>query len=125
MDPVSSAADCIRVDQLQIFARVGVTENERASPQRLTLSITVWLNERFEDLGDDIANTTNYSALCVVARDFAAGRSDRLIETLASGLAGKLIEAFAVRRVELELRKFVLPDANYVAVMVTRDAPRR
>lgn len=122
MDPPSSA-DSIRVDQLEIFARVGVTENERANPQRLTLTITVWLNKRFDDLEDDIANTTNYSAVCAVARDFAAARTDRLVETLASGMAAKLLQALDIKKVQIELRKFVLPDAEYVAVMVTRVAP--
>ncbi len=122
MDPVSSA-DCIRVDQLEIFTRVGVTENERANPQRLTLTMTVWPRRRFDDLEDDIANTANYSAICAVARDFAAAQSDRLIETLAAGLAEKLLQSLAVSKVQVELRKFVLPDAECVAVIVTRTAP--
>ncbi len=122
MDVTSGPADEIQVDELEVYARVGVTENERAKPQRLTLTITVWPVEPFEKLQDDIANATNYSAICVTVRDFAAERSDRLIETLAAELAAKLLHTFAIRKVRLELRKFVLPDAKYVAVIVTRRA---
>ena len=116
------AQDSIHIEQLEVFARVGVTENERAKPQRLTLSITVWPNERFEDLEDAISKAVNYSAICVAAREFVGDRSDKLIETLVAGLASHLLQTFPIRTVRIELRKFVLPDAQYAAVIVTRTA---
>ena len=36
-----AAADQIHIEQLEICARVGVPEKERATPQRLTVSITL------------------------------------------------------------------------------------
>lgn len=123
MDSFSGSTDQIQVDELEVFARVGVTDNERAKPQRLTLTMTVWPAEPFANLQDDICKATNYSALCVTAHDFVAERSDRLIETLAAELANKLLQTFAIRKVRLELRKFVLPEAKHVAVIVTRTAP--
>ena len=113
-------SDSIEIEELELFARVGITENERANPQRLTLTITVWPRAQFEDLEDDIGNTTNYSALCAVARDFARSRTSHLIETLVTELAAELLRAFPIEKVRLELRKFVLPDAKHVAVIVTR-----
>jgi dihydroneopterin aldolase len=115
-----AAADQIRIEQLEVFARVGITENERANPQRLTLTITIWPNRQFGSLQDDIANTINYSAICVTARNFTETRSDKLVETLASELATELLRGFAISKVQIELRKFVLPDAQYAAVVVTR-----
>jgi len=117
--------DCIRIKQLEVFARVGVTENERAKPQRLTLTITVWLSESFENLQDDITRTVNYSAICAVARDFLSEHTHKLIETAVAELAAHLLGTFPIRKVELELCKFVLPDARHVAVMVTREARRK
>lgn len=122
MESASASTDQLEVSELEIFARVGVTESERANPQRLTLTITVWPRIPFDKLEDDISRTVNYSALCVTAHDFVADRSDRLIETLASELAAKLLNSFPIRKVRLELHKFVLPDARYAAVMVTRSA---
>jgi dihydroneopterin aldolase len=115
-----NVSDSIEIEELELFARVGITENERANPQRLTLTITVWPRAQFEDLQDDIGNTTNYSALCSVARDFARSRTSHLIETLVTELAAELLRAFPIEKVRLELRKFVLPDAKHVAVIVTR-----
>jgi dihydroneopterin aldolase len=122
VEPVTSAADCIRVEQLEVFAHVGVTENERGQPQRLTLTMTVWPNETFENLQDDISRTANYSAVCASAREFLASHEHKLIETLAAQLAAQLLEEFPIRKLEIEVRKFVLPDAKHVAAVVTRSA---
>lgn len=116
------ADDFLHIEQLEVFARVGVMEKERAQPQRLTVSITAWPDETFENLQDDIGRAVNYSAVCVAARDFVNERSDRLIETLAAQLASHLLRAFPIRQIQIELRKFVLPDAHYASVTVTRTA---
>lgn len=117
--------DCIRVEQLEVFARVGVTADERAKPQRLTVTLTVWPEQAFDVLQDDVTRTVDYSAICVFVRDFLGKQEHKLIETWASELATHLLGAFSIRKIQLELRKFVLPDARHVAVMVTREARRK
>jgi dihydroneopterin aldolase len=114
--------DSILIEQLELFARVGVTESERAHPQRLTVSIRLWPREDFDKMQDDITRTVNYSAIAVATHEFAQERSDHLIETLVDSLAQHLVRLFPIRKISIELRKFVLPDAEYVAVMVTRVA---
>jgi len=47
-------------------------------------------------------------------------RSDRLIETLADAVANHLLEVFEIQRITVELRKFILPDVEFVSVTVTR-----
>ncbi len=118
----SHGQDHIRIEQLQLLGRVGVTESERATPQRLTLSITVWPRKGFQDLHDDIAHAIDYSCICEVVRLFVETHSAHLIETLAVDLTGELLRGFAVKQVEIELCKFVLPDTQHVAVVVTRMA---
>ena len=123
MDPsLSSSVDCIQLEQLEVLARVGVTENERRAPQRITVTIKVWPATAFENLGDNILQTVNYSEIADAVREYIETRSDKLIETLATGLASLLLAQFSIRAVEVELRKFVLPGAKYVSVMVRRTA---
>jgi 7,8-dihydroneopterin aldolase/epimerase/oxygenase len=50
-------------------------------------------------------------------------RQDKLIETLAHEIAAHLLRQFKLLAVELELRKFVLPETRYVAVRVARGRP--
>ena len=111
----------IHIDQLEVFARIGVPDKERASPQRLTFNITLWPTCNAPGLGDDIGRTVDYAAVCAETKSFVHDRSNRLIETLADALASHLLEVFEIRRIKIELRKFILPDVEFVSVTVTRD----
>jgi dihydroneopterin aldolase len=112
----------IHIEQLEIFARVGVPEKERAKSQRLIVSVTLWPARDIRELDDKIDRSVDYSAVCKETKKFARDRSDRLIETLTDGIAAHLLKSFPVRKITVELRKFVLPDVAYVSVVVTRQA---
>src|SRR5207248_7091549 len=106
--------DRIHIEQLEVHGRVGVPDSERAEPQRLILNITLW--PKIAELHDDIENTVNYSAVAECAKEFVGQHDYKLIETLAEETATHLLTQFSLRKVEVEVRKFVLPDANYVSV---------
>jgi dihydroneopterin aldolase len=116
-----NGGDAIRIEQLEVFARIGVPDDERSRPQRLTVSMTFWPVAQSSELGDDLDRTVDYAAVCAETKKFVDTRSDRLIETLADALASHLLGAFEIRRITLELRKFILPDVEFVSVTVTRD----
>lgn len=113
--------DAIHVEQLEVYAHVGVPDNERAVPQRITVTVTAWPNAGFRKIADDIGSTVNYSAIARGVREVVDERRDKLIETLAENIAAALLKDFPIRRVRLELRKFVMPDAAYVSISLTRD----
>jgi dihydroneopterin aldolase len=113
--------DAIHVEQLEMFAHVGVPDHERDQPQRITVTITAWPKASLHDLDDDIGGTINYSALARCVRDVVDDRRDKLIETLAEKIAERLLRDLPIRRLRIELRKFVLPDAAHVSVIITRD----
>jgi dihydroneopterin aldolase len=111
----------IHIEQLEIFARVGVPEKERAEAQRLTVSITLWPARDIRELDDKIGRSVDYSAVCKETKEFVRDRSNRLIETLADGIAEHLLRKFAIRKITVELRKFVLEGARHVSVTLTRN----
>src|ERR1700724_4145741 len=115
-------SDRIHIEQLEISARVGVPERERAAPQRLAATITLWPQRQAGELNDHIAETVNYSEVCEETKKFVCDHPVKLIETLAGELATHLLQRFAIARIAVELRKFVVPDAKYVSVTVTRRA---
>lgn len=119
--PTEDAGDAIRLEQLEVFARIGVPDDERAAPQRLVFNITFWPARSGPDLEDDIARAVNYAAVCAETKSFVQGRSDRLIETLVDALAKHLLGIFEIQRITVELRKFVLPDVHFVSVTVGRE----
>ena len=114
--------DEIHIEQLDVFTRIGVPEEERANPQRLTVNISFWPSQQTSDLADHIERTVNYSAVAEETKNFVRDQSVSLIETLAERLASHLLNSFLIQKVTIELRKFALQDAKYVSVTVTRSA---
>ena len=114
--------DKIHIEQLDVFTRIGVPEEERANPQKLTVSISLWPYQQPNDLADHIERTVNYSAIAEETKNFVHDQSVSLIETLADRLASHLLKSFPIQKVTIELRKFALQDAKYVSVTVTRNA---
>jgi 7,8-dihydroneopterin aldolase/epimerase/oxygenase len=113
--------DQIHIEQLEVFAHVGVPDDERSALQRLTFSITLWPTRDASELEDQIAKAVNYAAVCAETKKFVLDRCDRLIETLADALAFRLLEVFEIRRITIELRKYILPEVEFVSVSVTRE----
>ncbi len=115
-------ADRIHIEQLEVSTRIGVPEEERAAPQRLTASISFWPYHEADDLADKIENVVNYSAVAEEVKNFVRDQSVNLIETLADRLAIHLLKHFRIQKVTIELRKFPFEDAKYVSLTVTRTA---
>ena len=114
--------DEIHIEQLEVFTRVGVPEEERAKPQKLTVSISFWSYKQTNDFADRIERTVNYSTVAEETKNFLRDQSVSLIETLAERLASHLLKSFPIQKLTIELRKFALQDAKYVSVTVTRTA---
>ena len=113
-------SDRVHIEELEISTHIGVPEEERAAPQRLTVSISFWPYHGARDLADKLERTVNYSAAADEAKNFVRNQSANLIETLADRLAMHLLKTFRMQKVTVELRKFPLEDAKYVSVTLTR-----
>ena len=114
--------DEIHIEQLDVFTRIGVPEEERANPQQLTVNISFWPYQQPGDVADHVERAVNYSAVAEETKNFVRDQSVSLVETLADRLASHLLKSFPIQRVTIELRKFALQDTKYVSVTVTRTA---
>lgn len=114
-------SDQIHIAQLELAAHIGVPDEERAAPQRLTASLVIEPARDFSALDDEIENTVDYFTVCRAVQALAAERPRKLIETLAQEIASLVLGRFAVRVVEVELRKYILPDTEFVAVRLRRE----
>ncbi len=113
--------DQIHIEELEVFAHVGVPDSERAAAQRLTFHLTLWPARPMDAANDDLGRAVNYATVCAEVEEFVKPRRDRLIETLANAVALHLLKTFAIQRITVELRKFILPQVKFVAVIVTRE----
>ena len=110
----------ISIVDLEVFYRVGVSDAERAQPQRLLL--TVELESDFSDAAksDSIVDTIDYYAVTQKLLNFGEGREWKLIEKLAADIAGLILAEFKPQAVTVEVKKFIIPQARHVAVSLTR-----
>jgi dihydroneopterin aldolase len=113
--------DQILIDNLELSAQIGITAEERALAQRLTVTLQLQPSRNFTRLEDRIENTVDYFNVCAVAKEIAAARPRYLLETLAEEIAAGVLEKFPVQALEVELRKYILPDTRFVAVKIHRE----
>ena len=79
--------DLIIIRELAVSYRVGVTEEERATPQRLLLDLEISHDCAPAAARDDLTRTIDYQAVCQRLLRFGDGHSWKLIETLAVDIA--------------------------------------
>lgn len=114
-------SDWLTIHRLRLWAHVGVPEEERARPQMLEATLRFKMAEVTAAAEtDDLERTVDYDAVAQRAKAIAAERPRRLIETLAEDLAVGLMEAFGLPRIEVGLRKFILPDTECVELVIER-----
>jgi len=112
--------DQIHIEALEIRCHIGVPEEERAAPQRLTVTLTLEPHTDFRALDDRIEATVDYAAVCEAVKALAAARPRRLVETLAEEIAAELLGRFPIRQIAVKVRKFILPETAHVAILITR-----
>jgi dihydroneopterin aldolase len=112
----------IAIKGLQVSAHVGVPDSEREAPQTLRIDLNFAARSQPALLNDDIALTVDYHAVSLMVAEIASERSRQLIETLADELAGRLISEFGLRWIEVTIRKFILPQTDWVSVSIRRES---
>ncbi|MEY2409167.1 MAG: 7,8-dihydroneopterin aldolase/epimerase/oxygenase [Verrucomicrobiota bacterium] len=112
--------DKIIIADLEVLFQVGITEQERAQPQRLLISVEMDCDFTTAAARDNLADTIDYAAVTDRLLHFGNGCHWELIETLGAEIATMILDEFAPRRVTVEVKKFVIPQASHVAVRLTR-----
>ncbi|HEY3857140.1 MAG TPA: dihydroneopterin aldolase [Verrucomicrobiae bacterium] len=112
--------DRILIKDLEVFCRVGVPDEERRAAQRLLLTVELEHNFTAAAKSDNLANTINYFAVSQRLLSFGKDREWKLIETLAMEIAETILREFGPAAVEVEVKKFIIPQAAYVSVRTIR-----
>jgi 7,8-dihydroneopterin aldolase/epimerase/oxygenase len=110
----------IKIVDLEVFYCVGVTDEERAKPQRLLLTVEMTYDFSVAAVSDRITKTIDYFAVCQQLLEYGNGRSWKLIEKVAANVADLVKSEFNPESVTVEVKKFVIPQAAYVSVIWIR-----
>jgi len=106
----------IEINDLEVKGTIGVPQKERKTPQRLLVCVRFKIETTFAALDDRIEKTVDYTSVAAAVERVVKTSRARLIEQLISELGDSLMTRFPMLRLEIELRKFILPNARYVSV---------
>jgi FolB domain-containing protein len=115
----------IEIRGLEIFTRLGVPEEEREVPQRILIDLQFASENQPDELNDELSLTVDYHAVSRRADEIAGERPRKLIETLADELAALLSKEFQLRWIDVTIRKFILPQTEWVSVTVRREGRKK
>lgn len=98
--------DKIIIENLTVFAKHGVTEEERSLGQKFLVSAVIEAELHKAGVTDDLKNTLNYAEICHKITEYSADNPCSLIETAAEGLADLILTEYPLAEsVSLTLRK--------------------
>ncbi|MDP9085168.1 MAG: dihydroneopterin aldolase [Pseudomonadota bacterium] len=109
----------IRLESLEVMTDIGFHDFEVGSPQRLLISVELWLESLDVPLGDAPEAAWNYDYLREEVRRIAGERRYNLQETLVHSLFERFAAARGVKALRIASSKpDVYPDALGVGVEI-------
>ncbi|HZU51307.1 MAG TPA: dihydroneopterin aldolase [Sphingomicrobium sp.] len=109
----------ILLESLEVRADIGFHEFEIGAPQRLLVTVEVWLEDEAVPTVDDPFRAWNYDFLRTEVVTVAASRRWNLQETLAQAIFEKVAAFRGIRALRLRLSKpDVYPEAHGVGVEI-------
>jgi dihydroneopterin aldolase len=118
--------DRIRLKDLILFPRLGVTEWEKKGVNKVSADVELYLDLSTAALEDRVSATVDYSQVYGVIQEVSKRRKYHLIESLAQEILSALLGRFdTIQRATVRVRKRSLPfDAHLEFVEVELDRAR-
>lgn len=109
----------ILLESLAVQADIGFHDFEVGAPQRLLVSVEIWLTDPTLPGDDDPARAWNYDFLRTEVEEVASSRRYNLQETLAHAVFDRIAGFRGVKAVRVRTSKpDVYPDAEAVGVEI-------
>lgn len=109
----------IMLESLEVQADIGFHDFEVGAPQRLLVTIEIWLDDVSPPAEDDPHRAWNYDFLRTEVEEIASSRRFNLQETLAHAIFERLAAFRGVRALRLRTSKpDVYPEAHGVGVEI-------
>ena len=117
----------ILLEGLEVMADIGFHEFEVGAPQRLLVTVEVWLANASAPADDDPAAAWDYDHVRTQVMELAAARRYNLQETLAEAIYMRIAAMRGVKALRVTTAKpDIYPDAHGVGVRIASfngDAP--
>ena len=116
--------DRIAIDDIHVAGRHGWTNEERSTPQTLTIDLELELDLQRSGATDDLADTVDYAALHRRIVETVTVSSYALLEKLGAVLLDAIFEDLRIARASLRIAKPGILDGATPSVTLRRENPR-
>jgi 7,8-dihydroneopterin aldolase/epimerase/oxygenase len=114
-------ADRIMLSGIKIYPRIGVTAEERVSPQECHADLMVYGDFKAAAETDCLDQSVDYCQIVAVVQETASACEYQLLEALAYAIIKKVLIDFPVLRTRVKIRKrpaILVDKLDYVEVEV-------
>lgn len=118
------STDKILIHQLQVSCILGVTEEERKSPQTILIDLKLYTDFSKAAQTDQIEDAIDYDQVCKVVTKFVSQSNFYLLEALAEAIANLVFKEFLIEELKLKIFKpKIIPNAGEVGIKIHRKRP--
>ncbi|QSR88391.1 YpsA SLOG family protein [Methylacidiphilum caldifontis] len=120
---LTSLRDIIRLEDINVEAFIGVTEEERKKKQRIVISLDLYLALQViheARLTDNLSNTLDYAVIKQKVELIASSKPRNLIESLAEEIAEELLTNPLILGLKIKISKFPFPNVGRVTLIIER-----
>jgi len=109
----------ILIDSIEVMADIGFHEFEVGVPQRLLVSVEVWIDPPVPPADDDPSRAWDYDVVVQAVRSLATARRYNLQETLVHEIFDRIASLHGIAALKVSSTKpDVYPDASGVGVEI-------
>lgn len=107
--------DHVRLNDIVLFAHLGVSEAERAVGQRIHIDLDLEADLAEAGRSDALGDTLNYEAVYQLVESVVEGSRYRLLEALAVSVIDRIFAEFPAVSIRIRVRKPNVPFAGSLA----------
>ncbi len=111
--------DTLSITDLVILTPLGITDTERATPQKVLVTVEMEMDAKEVAREDDLNAGIDYAAVAEHIR-MLAGTERKTMERLAEDIATMILERCEPASVRVTVKKFVLSDAADARITILR-----
>jgi 7,8-dihydroneopterin aldolase/epimerase/oxygenase len=119
-------ADSIMLSGVKIYPRIGVTAEERVSPQECHADLVIWGDFKAAAETDSLDQSIDYCQMVTAIQETASACEYQLLEALAYAIIKKVLINFPVLRTRVKIRKrpaILVDKIDYVEVAIEGTQP--
>ena len=109
----------IEIVGLKVDTIIGVPDEERDSPQSVSIDLRFKPTKGLRNLEDNIEDTVDYYLVTQIIKNICASGQRKLIETLAEDIIAQLKRDFDLEEISLRIKKFILSETEFVSVVMS------